>query len=235
MTAVRPSNEPGESPNASMQRTALCAAADHGSYAPTIVHGAHMQRRVAIAFMVSLLFQAGCATPHWKTSTYDQFPLNRRRAKSKSELIKVIALVPGGGILADAIGIELAKRGFVVITPTSTVDIASGVDFKAISEHHIPARRAPDEMWKLRKVLRARNVGAFLVVRANDFVPRQHLGYMFWQSATFDIHSTDDQEDRDFGGPIAGAVFVNTHKDRSSSPSETAASMVERLAIRSSK
>ena len=203
-------------------------------YAPILVHGAHMKRRVAIAFIASLFFQAGCATSHWKTATYDQFPLNRRRSKSKNDLIKVIALVPGGGILADAIGIELAKRGFVVITPTSTVNMATGVDFKAISEHHIPARRAPDEMWKLRKVLRARNVGAFLVVRAHDFVPRQHLGYMFWQSATLDIHSTNDEEDRDFSGPIGGTFFFNTHKDRPSSPSEAAASMVERLAMRSS-
>lgn len=201
-------------PNHALHRTlnqrrfTCCLRAGEGRrYAPTIVPGAHMKRCVAIAFMASLLFLTGCASPR-STWTYDQFPLNWRKAERGKDLIKVIALVPGGGVLAEAIGIELTKRGFVVIPPTSTVNMATSVDFKAISEHHIPARRAPDEMWKLRHALHARGVNAFLIVRSHDFVPKKFLKYIFWQQANLELYSTT--EENPFNDAIAGTVFFQS-------------------------
>jgi hypothetical protein len=127
-----------------------------------------VKRRVALTFTASAALLAACGAPRWDTATYDQFPLNWRRAERGAEVIRVIALVPGGSALSDAIGVELARRGFVIIEPASTVGMVTGVDFKAVLEHHIPARRNPVEMWKLRNQLHARGVNAFLIVRTHD-------------------------------------------------------------------
>jgi hypothetical protein len=137
--------------------------------------------------------------------------------------------VPGGGALSEAIGVELAKRGFVIIEPASTVGMAIGVDFKAVSEHHIPARRNPVEMWKLRNQLHARGVNAFLIVRTHDFAPRPYLGRLFWQQAELEIHSTTE-ENATSNGAIAGTFWANLRHDRAQTPPEAAAEMVKNLA-----
>ncbi|MBM3729180.1 MAG: hypothetical protein FJW40_27625 [Acidobacteria bacterium] len=125
--------------------------------------------------MASLFLLAGCAAPRWETATFDRFPLNWGRAERGAAPIRVVALVPGGGVLAEAIGSELAKRGFVVVPSTTTVTMAPDVNFKAVLDHHVPARRNSGEMWKLRHALHARGVDAFLIVRAHDFVAKQYL------------------------------------------------------------
>lgn len=188
-----------------------------------------MKRRVALTFTASAALLAACGAPRWDTATYDQFPLNWRRAERGAEVIRVIATVPGGGALSDAIGVELARRGFVVIEPASTVGMAPGVDFKAVMEHHIPARRNPVEMWKLRNQLHARGVNAFLIVRAHDFAPRPYLGRLFWQQAELEIHSTTE-ENATSNGAIAGTGWANLRHDRAQSPTEAAAEMVKNLA-----
>ena len=188
-----------------------------------------MKRFFALAFMAALLFLTGCAPPRWDTATHDQFPLNWRRAERGKDPIKVIALVPGGGVLAEAIGVELARRGFVIIPVASTSNMVSGVDFKAIAEHHIPARRNSSEMWNLRHQLHARGVNAFLIVRDRDFIAKKYLGRTYWQQAELEIHSTSE-ENATSNGAIAGAGWANFRDDRPSSPSEAAADMVKRLA-----
>lgn len=141
--------------------------------APSITSVAPMKRCIATALMASLLPPAGCASPRWEAATYERFPLNRGRVERGSDLIMVIALVPGGGALAEAIGIELAKRGFAVLPSTSTMSMAAAMDLRAIAEHHVPARRNWGEMWKLRHALRAHGVDAFPIVRNHDFVPKR--------------------------------------------------------------
>ncbi len=189
-----------------------------------------MNRRVALTLLAAFGLLAGCAAPRWETATYERFALNRGRAEKGNDLIKVVAVVPGGGALAEAVGVELAKRGFVVIASTGTVGMAADVDFKAVSEHHIPARRNPGEMWKLRHALQARGVHAFLIVRTHDFAPRPYLGRIFWQQAELEIHSTTE-ENPAFNGAIAGTGFANLRDDRASTPSEAAADMVNRIAM----
>ena len=193
-----------------------------------IMFGASM-RRGATALLVSVVLLAGCAAPRWETATYENFPLNWDRAKSGSALIRVIALTPGGGALSEAIGIELAKRGFVIMPVATTVTMATDVDFNAISDPRVPARRSPGEMRKLRYALYARGVDAFLIVRAHDFAARPHMGRAFWQQADLEVHSTTGVNATS-NGAIAGTAFVNFHNDRPSSPAEAAQALVSNLA-----
>ncbi len=188
-----------------------------------------MNRYLATALVASTFLLAGCAAPRWDTATYDHFPLNWGRAARGSAPIRVIALVPGGGVLAEAVGTELAKRGFVVVPSTSTLKMAPQVNFHAVLDHFIPVRSDAGEMWKLRHALHAHGVDAFLIVRAHDFVPKQYLGRTYWQQAALEIHSTTE-ENPAFNGAIAGTAFANFHNDRASSPSEAAVSMVTNLA-----
>lgn len=181
------------------------------------------------ALVASLALLTGCTAPRWETATYDQFPLNWGRAKQGSELIKVIALTPGGGVLSEAIGAELAKRGFVIVPATITRTLATDVDFTAISGHQERARK-PGEVWKLRHALSARGVDAFLVVRDHDFPPKPYLGRTFWQQADLRIYSTTE-ENATSDGAIAGTSFANLLDDRPSTPSEAAVRMVMNLAI----
>lgn len=188
-----------------------------------------MKRRSTLTSMASAAFLSACGAPRWDTARYDQFPLNWRRAERGAALIRVIAIVPGGGALSDAVGVELAKRGFVIIEPASTVGMVTGVDFKAVAEHPIPARRNPVEMWKLRNQLHARGVDAFMIVRVHDFAPRPYLGRLFWQQAELEIHSTTE-ENATSNGAIAGTFWANLRHDRAQTPPEAAAEMVKNLA-----
>ncbi len=189
-----------------------------------------MKRVAALAVMATLPFLISCGPPRWETARYDQFPFNWSRVKS-GEVIKVIALVPGGGVVGDAIGVELAKRGFVIIPTATTVSMVTGVDFKAIAEHYIPARRNPGEIRNLGDQLGVQGVDAFLVVRANDFSPRQYLGHTYWQSADISIFSARGFEESNYaGGAIYRHSWANIH-DRPKSPAEAAAEIVKNLAF----
>lgn len=184
---------------------------------------------LAAAFMASLLVLAGCAPPRWDTATYDRFPLNSGRTERGAVPIRTIALVPGGGVVAEAVGVELTKRGFVVVPSASTERMAPAVNYESVLHHHIPARRDAGEMWKLRHALHAHGVDAFLIVRAHDFAPKQYLGRTFWQQAALEIYSTTE-ENPTSSGAIAGTAFANFQTDRAASPSEAAAAMVMNLA-----
>lgn len=184
-----------------------------------------MLRVVALAVTASLALLAACAAPRWDTATYEQFHLNWRRAQP----IRVIAMVPGGGELADAVGVELAKRRFVVIEPTSTASMVTDVDFKAVLELNIRARPNDVALWKLRNQLQTRGVDAFVIVRAHDFSPRPYLGRLFWQQADLEVYSTTE-ENATSNGAIAGTGWANLRDDRSQSPAEAAAELVKNLA-----
>jgi len=118
-------------------------------YALTVATDIFMKKVIRLAIIAPILFLAACGTPYWHTSMFDPFPINRGKAAKRQDLIKVIALVPGGGVVADAIGVELAKRGFVVIPSATTIGMVTDVDFKAVHESYIPARQNPGEIGKL--------------------------------------------------------------------------------------
>lgn len=189
-----------------------------------------MKRVVGFALLALVLLLTSCGPPRWVTATYDQFPLNWSRAKRGLEPIKVIALVPGGGVVADAIGAELAKRGFVIIPMASTMRMVSGVDFKAVAEHYIPARRNWGELRKLGDALHARGADAFLIVRADKFDPRAYLGKTYWQEVHATLYASGFDESNFGGDPIASPPWFNIH-DRPKTPAEAAAEIVENLAV----
>ena len=185
-------------------------------------------RRCVMALLVLPTVLAGCTSPRWETATYDRFPFNWGRAERGLGLIRVVALTPGAGELSEAIGVELAKRGFVVVPAASTVAMAVSVDFDAVSVRR--SLRSPAETAKLRHALYARGVDAFLVVRAHDFSPRPYLGRLFWQQAEVELHGTTDEYAASRGA-FAGTAFANLRDDRPSTASEAARDIVTRLAI----
>ncbi|MGE0559786.1 MAG: hypothetical protein AB7E73_15555 [Burkholderiales bacterium] len=188
-----------------------------------------MKRKIALLMLTSSVFLAACAPPFWTTSTYEQFPMNRGMVKKGERLIKVIALVPGEGDVADAVGIELAKRGFVIVSAASTRSMAAGIDFKVISDHAIPARRNLGEMDKLRQQLSVRGVDAFLVFNDKDFKPRQWRDNAYWQQASYMAYSTLYAGPGYFG-EIASGRWANI-ENRAKSPSDAAVEIVNSMAM----
>jgi hypothetical protein len=72
-------------------------------------------RRIVLALLVAVVpGLAACAGS--KVSSLG--------AGSSSGAVAVIALAPGGGILTDAVGVELAARGFQVIDSSQTSNLA---------------------------------------------------------------------------------------------------------------
>jgi hypothetical protein len=183
---------------------------------------------VALPVVCGSLVLSACATAYWESSTYDKFPINKGKAQRGENLFRTIAVIPGGGIVADAIGVELAKRGFVIHPPAATQAMAKGVDFRAIAEHYNPARRNPAEMARLRTLLFAKGVDAFLVVRAADFEPRPRSGRAYWQRADYVLYGTDYASVLR-GDEILASNWFNIH-DRPQSPSQAAAEIVNHLA-----
>lgn len=188
-----------------------------------------MKRTIAFLIFTSIVALASCAPPFWTTATYDQFPINRGLAKRGEHLFKVIALVPGGGDVANAVGVELAKRGFVIISLESTTSMVTGVDFKAVSEHRIPARRNPGEIDKLRQQLGAEGIDAFLVFNDREFKPRQWREQAYWQQADYMIFSTRHTGIGYFGD-ITNGRWANI-ENRAKSPSEAAVEIVNSMAM----
>jgi hypothetical protein len=101
--------------------------------------------------------------------------------------VKVIAFAPGGGVLADAIGVELANRGFTVIDSSSTSNLMMRLNLDEIEI------ATPQGLNKLRE----RGVDAVLVVRSaggKDDNP---------QSASARMNSTQN------GQVLAGVTWQN--------------------------
>jgi hypothetical protein len=172
------------------------------------------------------LVLAACAQPPSPAvATADQFPM-----AGGTNPIKVIAILPGGGVLADAMGAELAKRGFVIHPASSTASMVTGVDFKAVAESYIPKRENPAAVINLKNQLLAKGVDAFLVVaRPQDFTPRQFRDAPYFQSASIHLYST--WEVANF---FSSYGWSNGDKDRAKSPEEAAAAIVTNMARRSS-
>jgi hypothetical protein len=145
--------------------------------------------------------------------------------------VKTIAILPGGGDLAEAIGVELARRGFIVSTPASTMSVVTGVDWKAVSELYIPGRKNPGEVEKLMIQLRAQGIDAFLVLKADGFAPRQWQQYAYWQTVGIHLYSTHPNLK---GNLHSYWGWVNTDNMSARSPSEAAVEIVTRMALFSS-
>lgn len=71
-----------------------------------------LPRLLAVAACVSLV--AGCAT-----SKVSAVPVKTKIVHE----VRAIALTPGGGLLADAVGVELANRGYTVVDPAQFTNL----------------------------------------------------------------------------------------------------------------
>ena len=72
-----------------------------------------MKKYIALA-LVSVAFLGGCASSKMSSSPV---------ASQTKHIVKVIAFAPGGGLLADAVGVELSNRGFTVIDSSTTTNM----------------------------------------------------------------------------------------------------------------
>jgi hypothetical protein len=99
---------------------------------------------VALVFCIGL---SGCATSKLSSAP---------TASQVKHSVEVIALSPGGGIIADAVGVELANRGFTIIDPTSTSSMMVRLNLNEIEISR------PEGLAKLKE----QGIDAFLTVRA---------------------------------------------------------------------
>ncbi len=132
-------------------------------------------RLAAVAGICFLL--VGCAGT--KVSTIS--------VSGKTHPIEAIAFAPDGGVLADAIGIELSNRGFQVIDSVTTSNIMVRLNLDEIEI------AKPEGLAKLKD----NGIDAFLTVRAVAGYDRQP------QSASARINSTHT------GKTIAGINWQN--------------------------
>lgn len=144
------------------------------------VYGAwnDMKSLTVIAALSAALLLGGCAT-----SSLSTLPVAAR----PSQPMNVIAMAPGGGILADAVGVELANRGFNVIDVSTTSQMLVRLN---LSEIEISQ---PQGLAKLK----SQGVDGFLVVRAAagyDGMP---------QSASARVNSTET------GQVVSGVSWQN--------------------------
>lgn len=68
---------------------------------------------VTLALVAAPAFATGCASSTMRSQAADL----------EQERIRVIALAPSGGVLADAIGLELAGRGLMVVDTNQTTNL----------------------------------------------------------------------------------------------------------------
>lgn len=137
-----------------------------------------MKRAALIAFVLACASLVGCASSRLST-----MPVLGK----VSHPIKAIALAPDGGLLADAVGVELSNMGFTVIDSASTSKLMVRLNLNEVEI----AR--PEGLAKLKD----QGIDAFLTVRAAGGYDQQP------QSASARVNSTHT------GQVIAGISWQN--------------------------
>lgn len=100
-----------------------------------------------LAIVVFALLLSACASSRVSNLSVSAAPPHR---------VQAIAIAPGGGLLADAVGVELANRGFTVIDPAVTSNLLVRLGLAEIEV------AAPEGLSKLQ----GEGLDAYLVVRA---------------------------------------------------------------------
>lgn len=136
-----------------------------------------MERRSVFALAGAALL-AGCASSKLSSMTTASGPLPR---------VHVIAFAPGGGVLSDAVGVELTNRGFTVLDSGSTITMMARLNLNEVEISK------PEGVSKLKD----QGVDALLTVRAVGAVDSQP------QSASVRLNSTDG------GKVLAGVTWQN--------------------------
>jgi hypothetical protein len=145
--------------------------------------------KLVVALVFGTLSISGCAT-----SKISSAPA----ASQVKHTVEVIALAPGGGLIADAVGVELANRGFTVIDPASTSSMMVRLNLNEIEITR------PEGLAKLRE----QGVDAFLYVRGAGGYDQQP------QSASARMNSTHN------GKLLAGVTWQNGYGGEAGSPAD---------------
>lgn len=112
--------------------------------------------------------------------------------------VRVIALTPGGGLMADAVGVELANRGFTIIDPSSTSNMMIRLNLNEVEV------AKPEGLTKLRE----QGIDALLIVRTVGGYDQQP------QSASARMNSTQS------GQLLAGVTWQNGYGGMAGSPAD---------------
>ena len=142
-----------------------------------------------LMFAFSAVFLVGCAS-----SKISSAPI-ASRAKHQ---VKVIAFSPGGGLLSDAVGVELANRGFTVIDSSTTSNMMIRLNLIEIEISR------PEGLAKLKD----QGIDALLVVRGGGGYDQNP------QSASARMNSTHN------GQVLAGATWQNGYGGQAGSPAD---------------
>lgn len=111
-------------------------------------------KKLIVTIVLAVLSISGCAT-----SKISSAPT----ASQVKHGVEVIALAPGGGLIADAVGVELANRGFTIIDPSSTSSMMLRLNLNEIEITR------PEGLAKLRD----QGIDAFLTVRGSGGYDQQ--------------------------------------------------------------
>ena len=169
-----------------------------------------MNRRLAgILAAASLL--VGCAA-----SKVSSLPV----ATQAKHSVKVIAFAPGGGLLADAVGVELSNRGFTVIDSSTTSSMMVRLNLNEIEITR------PEGLAKLKE----QGIDAFLVVRGAGGYDQNP------QSASARMNSTHNGQviagvtwQNGFGGTAGSPADRVMRKGLSDAATEIAVALIERV------
>lgn len=140
-------------------------------------------RGIAIVASIAL---AGCGTSQVSTL---------QSSNAQKVAVKTIAMMPGGGLLADAVAIELSNKGFTIIDPAGTSSLMVRLNLNEVEISR------PEGLGKLR----SQGIDAVLVVRAAGGYDQQP------QSASARLNSTAD------GQLLAGTTWQNGFGGRAGS------------------
>ena len=147
-----------------------------------------MRRRSLLAALSVTLLSACASSKVSTNSTPNQI----------KALVKVIAFAPGGGLLADAVGVELANRGFTIIDSATTSTMMIRLNLNEIEI----AR--PEGLAKFK----TQGIDAMLIVRAGGGYDQQP------QSASARMTNTST------GQIIAGVTWQNGFGGAAGSPAD---------------
>jgi hypothetical protein len=141
-------------------------------------------------------------------------------ANQTKQAVKVIAFGPGGGLLADAVGVELSNRGFTVIDSATTSSMMVRMNMNEVEISR------PEGLEKLKN----QGIDALLIVRASGSYDQTP------QSASARMNSTLNGQviagvtwQNGFGGGAGSAADRVMRKGLSEAAAEIAGALVERV------
>jgi hypothetical protein len=170
-----------------------------------------MHRLSVVVAGLALLFSTACAS-----SKLSSLPVTTK----PSHPVKVIALAPDGGLLADAVGVEFANRGYRLIDAASTSKMLVRLNLNEVEI----AR--PEGLARLRE----QGIDAWLSVRAVGGYDQQP------QSASARMVSTHSGEvlagvtwQNGWGGRAGSIADRLMRKGLSEAAAEISAALADRL------